>query len=105
MGPLVLHVRSTDVSAQIARGAIVALIFDEDPATGFLWRHLTPAPSMLIAMEDTFVSADNGVGTTGKRTFRFECIEKGEAELRFALARPWQVDELIEVRTIRLNCG
>ena len=70
------------------------------PTSGFRWELVSdPGPAARLVGDD-FEVTNERVGGPALQRFRFEAVEPGELELRFALRRPWESRPPVEERTV-----
>lgn len=71
-------------------------------ATGYMWKVAVNA-SKIRVLDHKFEPDLTAFGAGGKESFILEPLARGETEVKFTLAAPWE-DEPAEVHVIHLRC-
>lgn len=69
------------------------------PTSGFQWQVAALDAERLRLVSDDLEATSDRIGGSTLQRFRFEALAPGEAELRLALARPWESKPPAEERT------
>ncbi|ATW26846.1 hypothetical protein DCMF_20625 [Candidatus Formimonas warabiya] len=72
-------------------GDLAVISLDENPSTGYSW-HYTISNEEVAALESESnqEAEGNAVGTPLLHTWKFKCLEKGNAEIHFKYYREWE---------------
>jgi inhibitor of cysteine peptidase len=72
-------------------GDVIYVRLAENPTTGYRWIVLPGAESVLPLRNDDFQQdVSGGIGSGGVRSFRFEVIDLGTAQLELVLRPEWE---------------
>lgn len=71
-------------------------------ATGYMWKVAVNANKVRV-VDHKFQPDLTAFGAGGKESFILEPLTRGETEVKFTLAAPWE-DEPAEVHVIHLRC-
>jgi inhibitor of cysteine peptidase len=84
----------------IKQGQELLLSLPSDPTTGYRWKLDNTAPSVLKSLgPEVFSSADeseDGIGSAGQSSWRFQAAQLGAAELKLQYQQPWEVNNTPE---------
>ena len=72
-------------------GDIAVVTLEENPSTGYSW-HYTISNEEIVALESENDKEQEGnvVGAPSLHTWKFNCLEKGNAEITFKYYQEWE---------------
>jgi inhibitor of cysteine peptidase len=76
------------------RESRVVIELEGNPSTGYSWTYTADPEGIVREVSNEYRrdTAKGAVGTGGQFVFVFEALSRGETELRFIYARPWEKD-------------
>ena len=76
------------------KGDVIQVQLAENQTTGYLWKIILMDDKHLKSMEKEYEISGAAIGAGGMKTFYFEVIKEGLSELYFALAKPWENEQV-----------
>jgi inhibitor of cysteine peptidase len=88
-----LTINDNGSAVEIAIGTIVVVSVEGNPSTGFAWAIDHIDQSVLKNVQSNFdTTSGASIGSNGKFTFRFQCINKGNGTISLKYWRHWEGD-------------
>ena len=89
------------IEINFEQGEEAEIILAANPTTGYQWI-VNFDDSLLELTDQDYQPASDLLGAGGQQTFIFKALEKGEADVSFSYARPWQLSQPIKQKSYQI---
>ena len=91
MNAIEIEQKDTGKSWKASPGDTIQVRLPENPTTGYQWE-ASPGqtPALRLVSSEYMPSAPASLGAGGTRTFTFQALQPGSANIQLVLRRPWE---------------